>query len=114
MSKGSDPYSRLNDQHICEFYKKNNMKLTINTTIIGAIVLLVGLNITLFMHGITLSDEINYYESELTSIEQENIDYEQEIYKLESYTLTASHAAELKFGKYNEPIYGDVPAYALK
>lgn len=90
------------------------MKLTINTSIISIIVLLVGINIVLFMHGITLSDEINYYEQELTSIQQENIDYEQEIYKLESYTLTASHAAELKFGKYNEPIYGDIPAYALK
>lgn len=90
------------------------MKLTINTIIVGIIILLVGVNITLFMHGITLSDEINYYEEELTTLHQENIDYEQEIYRLESYTLTASNAAELKFGKYNEPIYGDVPAYALK
>ncbi|MDA1316926.1 MAG: hypothetical protein O3B87_02780 [bacterium] len=90
------------------------MKLTLNTIIISIVILLVGINITLFMHGITLSDEINYYESELATIQQENIDYEQEIYKLESYTLTASHAAELNFGKFNEPIYGDIPAYALK
>lgn len=89
------------------------MKLTINTGIIGVIVVLVGLNIALFMHGITLSDEINYYEKELKALQSQNVDYEQEIYKLESYTLTASHAAELKFGKFNEPIYSEIPAYAL-
>jgi len=90
------------------------MKITLNTIIIGSIIILVGLNTALFMRGIQLSNNITNYESELATIQQENIDYEQQIYKLESYTLIASHAAELKFGKFNKPIYGDVPAYALK
>ena len=89
------------------------MKLTFNSFILGLIILLVGINITIFVKGISLSNEIHYYEKELSSLRQQNVDYEQEIYKIESYTLTASLAAELDYGKYNDPIYSELPQYAL-
>lgn len=89
------------------------MKLSFNSFILGLIILLVGINITIFVKGISLSNEIHYYEKELSTLRQQNVDYEQKIYKMESYTLTASLAAELDYGKYNDPIYSELPQYAL-
>ena len=78
------------------------------------IIALVGINIAIFIRGIEISDEIHYFESELQTLKQENIESEQEIYKMTSYTRTASLAAELSYGSYNEPMYRDLPQYALK
>jgi hypothetical protein len=76
--------------------------------------ILVIINVTFFIKGIKLADDINYYEKQLKVLNDENTDYEQQIYSLESLTKTASLAAELKFGKYNDPIFTDMPQYALK
>lgn len=91
------------------------MKLSLNsnTTIIVSIVILVIINIGIFVRGISLSNEIHSYEKELKTLKQQNIDYEQRIYEMSSYTLTASLAAELEYGKYNDPIYKEIPQYAL-
>lgn len=75
---------------------------------------LVVINVTYFVKGIKLADEINYYEQELKVLKEENTEYEQKIYALESLSKTASLAAELKFDKYNDPIFTDMPQYALK
>ncbi|PIZ63520.1 hypothetical protein COY16_01680 [Candidatus Roizmanbacteria bacterium CG_4_10_14_0_2_um_filter_39_13] len=88
------------------------MRLSINTTIIGIIVLLIGVNIAIFIQGIKLGNEISFYETEIASLNQENIESEQAIYKLESHVWTASLAAELEYGKYNAPMYSQLPKYA--
>ncbi len=89
------------------------MKFSLNSFVLGLIVTLVAINIAIFIKGIRLSDEIHYYEKELSALRQQNVEYEQKIYKMESYTLTASLAAELDYGKYNDPIYNEIPQYAL-
>lgn len=88
------------------------MRLSINTFIIGIIILLIGVNIAIFIQGIKLGNEISYYETEIASLNQENIEWEQEIYKIESHVWTASLAAELNYGKYNAPMYSQLPKYA--
>jgi len=55
------------------------MRLSINTTIIGIIVLLIGINIAIFIQGIKLGNEISFYETEIASLNQENIESEQAI-----------------------------------
>ncbi len=75
---------------------------------------LVIINVTFFIKGIKLAEEINYYEQELKVLYEQNTEYEQDIYALESLSKTASLAAELKFDKYNDPIFTDMPQYALK
>ena len=90
------------------------MKKSLNSIALIIVLILIGINITLFIKGIRLSDDITYYENELGVLKDENDEIEQQIYKLESYTIIASHAAELKYGKYNEPIYSQRPRYALK
>ena len=89
------------------------MKFSINTLIILTIILLIGINVAIFIKGISLSNEIHYYETELSSLKDQNIDFEQEIYKLESHVWTASLAAELEYGRYNDPLYVQSPKYAL-
>lgn len=79
-------------------------------TLLSAI--LVIINVTYFVKGIKLSDEVNYYEKQVTKYKQANAEIEQNIYSLESLSKTASLAAELKFGKFNDPIFPDKPQYA--
>ena len=88
------------------------MKLTLNTFISLALVILVGVNIGIFVKGVGLSDEINYYEKELKQLKQQNVEYEYKIYALESISQTASIAAQLDFGTFNDPIYVEQPQYA--
>lgn len=89
------------------------MKFSISTTIIGVIVILIGVNVFIFIRGLRLGSEISFYETELTTFKEQNIELEQKIYKLESHVWTASLAAELEYGKYNDPIYTEPPRFAL-
>lgn len=75
--------------------------------------ILVIVNVTYFIKGIKLGEEISYYEKQMKVLQEENTDYEQQIYALESLSKTASMAAELKYGKYNDPIFTDMPQYAF-
>ena len=88
------------------------MNLTLNKLLTFVLLALVFVNITIFVKGITLSDEINYYEKEMKTLKQQNTDYEYKIYALESISKTASLAAQLEYGVYNDPIYVDQPQYA--
>ncbi len=88
--------------------------MNFNKLFAGICAILVIINVTYFVKGIQLGDEISYYEKELKVLQEENKDYEQEIYALESLSKTASMAAELNYGKYNDPIFTDMPQYALK
>ncbi len=88
------------------------MKLTVHSFILFSLCALVLLNITMFVKGVALSDEINYYEKELKQLKQQNVEYEYKIYALESISQTASIAAQLDFGAFNEPLYVEQPQYA--
>ncbi len=88
------------------------MKLTLNKIITVALMSLVIINIGIFVKGVTLSDEINYYEKELKQLKQQNVEYEYKIYTLESISQTASIAATLDYGSFNEPVYVEQPQYA--
>ena len=88
------------------------MKITLNTIITLALLALVVVNITIFVKGVALSDEINYYEKELKQLKQQNVEYEYKIYALESISQTASLAAQLEYGTYNDPVYVEQPQYA--
>ncbi|CAN5207916.1 hypothetical protein BH09PAT2_BH09PAT2_06130 [soil metagenome] len=88
------------------------MKFTLNSIISLAMVALVIVNIGIFVKGVGLSDEINYYERELTQLKQQNVEYEYKIYALESISKTASIAAQLDYGTFNAPVYAEKPQYA--
>ena len=83
-------------------------------TIITSIVLLVIMNVGIFMHGISLGDDVNKYEQEISRLKKSNMELEQQMYSLESITQTASLAAELKYDRFHDPLYIDQPQYALK
>lgn len=88
--------------------------MTFNKLFAFICIVLVIINVTFFIKGIQLAEEINYYETELKKLHEQNTEYEQDIYALESLSKTASLAAELQFDKYNDPIFTDMPQYALK
>lgn len=89
------------------------MKLKLNGIFILLIIGMVSVNIYLFVQGIGLSNEIEYYEKTISNYKEDNSSLEQAIYKFESHSMTASLAAELDYGKYNLPIYEKSPQYAL-
>lgn len=74
-------------------------------------ILIVG-NIAVFMNGVKLSDEINFYENEIKNIKQDNIKLEKKVYKADSVTYAASVAAELKFSNKNKTVSLDEMGYA--
>jgi hypothetical protein len=86
--------------------------MNLNKLFSGICLLLVIVNVGFFIRGIKLSDDINYFEKELRTYKQQNTEYEHQIYALESLSKTSSLAAELKYGKYNDPIFSDVTQYA--
>ncbi len=90
------------------------MKITANKIFSILCIVLVLVNVYILVKGIALSEDISFYEKELVRLKQENIEFEQKIYALESITKTASMGATLDFGKYNEPIFTDKPQYAFK
>ena len=89
------------------------MKIAVNKVFSVVYIILVIVNVFIFVKGVTLSEDISFYEKELVRLKQENIEIEQKIYALESITKTASMAATLDFDKYNEPIFTDRPQYAF-
>lgn len=88
------------------------MKISLNMMILFVLAVLVVVNIALFVQGITLSDEIHTFEQETGKLQKENSEITQQLFRLSSYTMTASLAAELDYGKFNKPIYTEVPHYA--
>lgn len=73
------------------------------------IVLIIG-NIYIFISGIKLSDELNYYENQTNLYHQENIELEKKINQLSSLQNTASLAAELNFSEKPTPlVLGNMP-----
>lgn len=75
--------------------------------------LMIG-NVYVFMQGISLSDQIHNFESDIKNLRQENTELETRIYKIESITFAASLAAELDYNKKSEPVFFGEKKYALK
>lgn len=90
------------------------MKINFNTSVIVIIVFMVVINIAIFIRGISLSNDIQYFEEEMAQLKDQNTSLQQKIYKASSYEQTASIAAELNYGKYNDPLYDSLSKYALK
>ncbi|PIZ64496.1 hypothetical protein CO051_04865 [Candidatus Roizmanbacteria bacterium CG_4_9_14_0_2_um_filter_39_13] len=90
------------------------MKFSVSTIIVGVIIVLIGVNVFIFIRGLQLGNEISFYETELATFKEQNSELEHKIYKLESHVWTASLAAELEYGKYNDPMYIEQPRFALK
>lgn len=74
--------------------------------------LIVG-NVYLFIYGVKLTDEINFYESKVNELRADNIRLEKKVFKFDSVTYAASLAAELDYTANNtETIYLNQPGYA--
>lgn len=71
-------------------------------------------HISLFVSGITLSDEINKYDNMTKNFKQENIDLETKLYSVESLAYAASEAAKLDYTKKTSPLYLESLGIAMK
>lgn len=76
--------------------------------------ILIVSNITLFVKGVNIGNEIYALEKKIAVLQHENTRFETEIFKNQSHIRSASIAAELSFGKFNAPLYSASPKYALK
>jgi cell division protein FtsL len=74
--------------------------------------LMVG-NVFVFVQGITLSDEIHTFESEIKRLRQENTELETKIFRAESIVNAASVAADLDYDTKSEPVFFNGNRYAL-
>lgn len=75
---------------------------------------LVVANIAIFVSGMRLSEQINFYEKETKRLHQENLELEQKMYEVNSLQHAASLAAQLDFKKKAEPYYLHQIGFALK
>lgn len=90
------------------------MKKTVKLTIWIAFFLLISVNVFIFLSGMKLSKQINYFEKETKRLHQENIDLEKKAYEADSLQYAASVAAQLDFTKKAEPYFLENLRYALK
>jgi hypothetical protein len=82
--------------------------------IIGVVFLgLVAINIFIFLNGVNLSNDVHFFESEIHKLQQENMELEKKVYKVESLMNTASIAAELGYTS-GQPVYLEKPGYAMR
>lgn len=88
------------------------MPKILRTTIWLTFFTLMVANIILFVYGVNLSDEINFYETEVKKLRQENITLEKKVFKFDSVTYAASIAAELDYTASNNTVYLQNPGYA--
>ena len=74
--------------------------------------ILIAANVYIFIHSISLSDKINFYETGISSLHKKNLKLENKIYNVDSLQFAASQASELNFVKEAQPIYLDNLKYA--
>lgn len=89
--------------------KKTVIKYLIWTTFIA----LIFINIIIFVSGIKLSDEISYFEKEISVYHQQNVELEKQKSTLGSLQYAASIAAVLDFSKKSQPVFLESLQYAM-
>lgn len=75
--------------------------------------ILLAANVYVFMNGVHLSNNVAYYESQVTKLRKENILLEKQVYKFDSISYAASIAAELQYTPAKNMIYVTKPGFAL-
>ncbi len=80
---------------------------------VGIFLVLIGANVFIFLSGMKVSEQINFYETETKKLKQENIDLEKKAYAAESLQNAASVAAQLEFTKKAEPYFLENLRFAL-
>lgn len=88
-------------------------KLILKNIIFGLFVFLVITNIVLFVSGIKLGDEINYFEKEIKVYHQQNVELDKQKSTISSLQYAASIAATLDFTQKSQPLYLDSLQYAM-
>jgi hypothetical protein len=83
------------------------MKKLLKYSIFVFIAVTVFANIFIFLKGLALGDQIGDYEKKLSTLKQENIVLEQQVYQAQSYSYAASLADTMNYTKTSEPIYID-------
>jgi cell division protein FtsL len=68
--------------------------------------LMIG-NISVFITGVSLSEDIYRFETEIEQLRQENIELETKVFKAESIEYAASLAADLGYTKKTQPVFFD-------
>ncbi len=64
-------------------------------------------NIYVFITGVSLSEDIHRFETEIEQLRQENIELETKVFKAESIEYAASLAADLDYTEKTEPVFFD-------
>ncbi|MEX1052694.1 MAG: hypothetical protein WEC80_02500 [Patescibacteria group bacterium] len=90
------------------------MKSPLKMLIFSTFVVLLGLNIWVFVKGISLSSDISKYEQKTKELKKVNMELETELYSINSLKHTSSIAAQLNFSKKAEPYFLDNLKVALK
>ena len=80
----------------------------------SSLVIILVINIFVFVANIYLSEEIKIYDKKINILRQENLDLETRVFKVSSYEMMASMAAQLNFIKKEIPIYLEDLKYAYK
>ncbi len=75
---------------------------------------LILINAYVFISGMQLAGEINYFEKQIHDFHKENLELEKKASNFKSYQYAASMAAKLDFVKKPTPIYIEGLKYAYR
>lgn len=75
---------------------------------------LVASNLYIFVSSMTLSESINYYETQTRKLKQSNMDLEKKLYSLDSLQYAVTLASKMDFTNKAEPFYLENLGFALK
>ncbi len=89
------------------------MNKIIQILIVILLPVLVAANMYLFVSGITLGDQINYFENQTTVLHERNVELTRQTSYLDSLQYAASMAATLNFVNDSKPMVLDNLRYAL-
>ncbi len=81
---------------------------------VGLFLLLIAANVYIFLSGMKVSEQINFFEAQTKKLQQENIELEKKAYAANSLQHAASVAAELNYTKKAEPYFLNNLRFALK
>ncbi|MDO8610379.1 MAG: hypothetical protein Q7R95_07555 [bacterium] len=89
------------------------MKILLKNTVWILMVILVITNISLFVSGIKLGDNITFFELETRKLHEQNVELEKKVSALGSLQYAVSIADSTDFTKKAVPVYLEGISYAM-
>ncbi len=90
------------------------MKKIIKSLVAVSFLALIIANLYIFVSGMSLGQQISYFEQETKRLNKENLTLQKKAYEADSLQFAASVAAQLNFAQKAEPYFLENLGFALR